>query len=145
MCGVCDTAHLSHFEIPAPLPAGFRACRVPRCVEFLEGPVPTKRPRLNLTIEPETYAALHRLAEASGVAATSWANNLLNDSVPLLDAMAEAFRVVKTNPQRSAHIMAELANKATLQSAQASLELREEKPKLRKRGTGVGQKKKGER
>ena len=103
--------------------------------------MPSRKPRLNLTIEPETKAALDRLAEASGIAATSWANQLLNDAVPVMDAMAEAFSVVKSSPKKSAGIMHDLLRGAMAKGAQASLELTEERSKLRKRGTGV--KKKG--
>lgn len=102
--------------------------------------MPTKKPRMNLTIEPETKAALDRLAEASGIAATSWANQFLNDSVPIMDSMSEAFSVVKSNPQKASNIMRDLMQGAMVKGAQASLELSEEKPKLRKRGTGVHKK-----
>lgn len=98
--------------------------------------MPTKKPRLAITLSPESRAALERLTEASGIASSQFVSQLVHDAVPVLDAMTRSFIAAKKSPQRAAEIMQELLIDAHVEVAQHQLALdgvKKKKRKLRRR------------
>lgn len=100
--------------------------------------MPTKKTRLAVTLTPESRAALERLHEASGIAASQFVAQVVHDSVPVFDAMATAFVAAKKSPARAAEVMRELLGKAHMDVAQYQLALdeaiaRRPRRKLRRR------------
>lgn len=100
--------------------------------------MPTKKPRLAITLTPESRDALERLTQASGIASSQFVSQLIHDSVPVLNAMAAAFAEAKKSPMRAAEIMRDALGEAHIDVAQHQLALdaaisKKKKRKLRKR------------
>lgn len=95
----------------------------------------TDKPRLSVTLTPESRAALERLSEASGVAASQFISTLVHDSIPLIDATAKAFQIARTQPQKAAELLGAELVRAQILAAQGKLELDQavSRRKLRKR------------
>ena len=49
--------------------------------------MPTKRPRINVTITPELHQALVEFRRASGMSSASLISQLLSETVPVINAM----------------------------------------------------------
>lgn len=98
--------------------------------------MPTKKPRLAITLTPESRDSLERLTQASGIAASQFVSSLLHDSIPVFDAMARSFLEAKKSPQRAAQIMGEMMSGASVELAQHQLAFEravKKKRKLRRR------------
>jgi len=95
----------------------------------------TIKPRLSVTLSPESRAALERFSEASGIAASQFITGIVHDSIPVIDAMTESFRIARSQPERAAELMTQQLLRAATLAAQAKLELDEVKtaPKPRRR------------
>jgi len=101
--------------------------------------MPTKLPRISVTLSAETKAAYDRLGEVSGIAASQFISQILHDSIPLIEAMTRSFLEAKKSPLRAAEIMQEAMTSAHIELAQHSLALdsaiTKKKRKMRKRPT----------
>ena len=87
-----------------------------------------------ITMTPEGRAALERLSAASGIASGQFVAKLVHDSIPVIDAMTQAFTVAKTHPERALEGFKDVIASAMVQGAQTSLELNQPThTKLRKR------------
>jgi hypothetical protein len=91
--------------------------------------------RLAVTLTPDSRAALERLSEASGIAASQFVAKLVHDSIPVLEAMTRAFAVAKENPGKAVDAMGAALEKAMVEAAQMHLSLSRDTPgkKLRRR------------
>lgn len=101
--------------------------------------MPTKKPRLAVTLSPESRASLERLSKASGIAASQFISQIVHDAIPVIDAMTRSFEEAKKSPQRAAEIMRDLITHAQVEAAQHQLALdaaiAKKKRKLRRRPT----------
>lgn len=99
--------------------------------------MPTKKPRLAVTLTPESRAALERLTKASGIASSQFIAQIVHDAIPVIDAMAVAFAEAKRSPVRAAEVMRDALGQAHLHAAQEQLrldvEIQKKKRKLRRR------------
>lgn len=87
--------------------------------------MPTTKPRLNVTLSPESRAALERFSKATGVAASQFVGSLVQDSIPVIDAMTKAISEARTAPRKAASTMGTALNDALIQAMQAKLDLDE--------------------
>jgi hypothetical protein len=100
--------------------------------------MPSTKPRLAITLSPESRAALERLTQTSGIASSQFVAQLIHDSIPLLNSMSAAFAEAKKSPIRAAEIMRDALGGAHIDVAQHQLELdayigKKKKRKLRRR------------
>lgn len=99
--------------------------------------MPTQKPRLAITLTPETREALERLTQVSGIASSQFVSQMLHDAIPMIDAMTRSFEAAKKSPHRAAEIMQELLTEAQVEVAQHQLAFdaaaKKKKRKLRKR------------
>jgi uncharacterized protein (DUF1778 family) len=99
--------------------------------------VPTKNPRISVTLTPESRAALDRLSDVAGVSASSFIGSLVHDAIPIIEATTRALVAARTQPQKAAEILNEQVVKANMVIAQHQLELDQaiKSRKVRKRRT----------
>lgn len=100
--------------------------------------MPTNKPRLSVTLTPESREALERLSKVSGIAASQFITQLIHDAIPVIDAMTRSFEEVKKSPQRAAQMMQEVLVGAQIEAVQQQLGLdssAKKKRKLRRRPT----------
>jgi DNA-binding GntR family transcriptional regulator len=64
--------------------------------------MPTLKPRLALTLPPETRAAVRDLADASGKAESTVVSELLAEMVPTLHDLAKLLRAAKSGKKAAA-------------------------------------------
>jgi DNA-binding GntR family transcriptional regulator len=64
--------------------------------------MPTLKPRLALTLPPETRAAVRDLADASGKAESTVVSELLAEMVPQLHDLAKLLRAAKSGKKSAA-------------------------------------------
>lgn len=87
--------------------------------------MPRPRNRLNVTLSPEVMRALSDLSEVSGIAASSFVATVMNDSLPVIEAMTQAFRQAKAAPLKAAETMQDVMQRTIFSAAQESLALSE--------------------
>ena len=87
--------------------------------------MPTTKPRLSITLSPESRAALDALSEAAGVSAASFIAGLVHDAIPVIEATTRALRAARTQPQKAADILNSEVVRAVAKVAQGQLELDE--------------------
>jgi hypothetical protein len=95
----------------------------------------TTKPRLSVTLSPESRAALERLTAVSGVAASQFISGLVHDAIPIIEATAKALEVAKSQPQKAADVLNEQLVRTLAKATQGQLELDQaiQERKLRKR------------
>jgi hypothetical protein len=95
----------------------------------------TTKPRLCVTLSPESRAALERFSQVTGVAASQFISGLVHDAIPVIDATTEALRLAKSQPQRAADILNSQLVRTVAAAAQQQLELDDaiKQRKMRKR------------
>lgn len=85
--------------------------------------MPTAKARMYVTLTPATRAALDRFTAATGIASSQFAAQILDGSVPVIDATTEAFKIAKRSPAAAASRMSEVLGQAMVAAAQEKLEL----------------------
>lgn len=53
------------------------------------------RPRLSITVRPETIAVLDQISEISGLSKTALCGRMLDDSIPVFLALRDVFEAIK--------------------------------------------------
>lgn len=81
----------------------------------------TKVPRIAFTPTLEVRAALDRFAAVSGISPASFVASLLADSVPVIDAMAEAYQQARKAPLEAAETLRRVTHTAMVNVAQEQL------------------------
>ena len=99
--------------------------------------MPTKNPRISVTLSPESKVALDALSEVAGVSASSFIGSLVHDAIPIIEATTRALVAARTQPQKAADILNEQVVRANVVLAQQQLELDQaiKSRKVRKRRT----------
>lgn len=103
--------------------------------------MPTIKPRINLTVEPEVYEVYKQLAEVQGRSMSSIINELITETLPHMKTMLSIMQVAKELPastiKRISEQFDEAENKAlsymgevgqSLQECQMALEFAASKP-----------------
>jgi hypothetical protein len=85
--------------------------------------MPTKNPRMYITLTPELDRALREFRKVSGVSGSSFVTSILSEAVPMINSVAESFRLAKTGVRAPLEPMKEAINRAMIEGAQISLEL----------------------
>jgi hypothetical protein len=57
--------------------------------------MPTSNKRVLVTLKPDTYTTLERLAQSQGDPVATTISKLLDEQVPILETMAQAFEAVR--------------------------------------------------
>lgn len=95
-----------------------------------------KRDRLAITLTPEARAALMRLQDAGGMAASSFVSHVVHEAVPAILGIADALEKAKKSPAEGLDVLRGITQSALYEGAQVQLALDSTKPKqLRKRRT----------
>jgi hypothetical protein len=95
---------------------------------------PKAKTRLSVSITPESRAALEQFSEVSGVAMAQFISSLVHDSVPIIQAMTQAYKVARSSPRQASSIMETQFLRTMADAAQTKLEFDEaaKTPRLRK-------------
>jgi uncharacterized protein (DUF1778 family) len=98
--------------------------------------MPTTKPRMIITLEPETKVILDQLADASGQPASRFVSELLKESAEALFLpMIEALKLAKNKKAEAWDVLNHALSKTQYQAAQLSLAINEERKKVpKKRG-----------
>lgn len=97
--------------------------------------MPTKRPRINVTITPELHQALIEFRRASGMSPASMLSTMLSETVPVIQSMTEAYKLAKKSPQQAAQVMRDLVSNTHVQVAQMQLDMQPKAKKKIRRST----------
>lgn len=94
--------------------------------------MPTKKPRLVVTLEADLDQAITELAEATGTSKSSLAAQLLRESMPAMKILAKAAQAAKAKQADTFDLLTQALFEAQAKAGQMGLELLEEKGKLRR-------------
>lgn len=99
--------------------------------------MPTTKPRLNITLSPESRLALEKFSTVTGMAASSFVAAMVHDAIPVILATADAIELAKRSPSKAAAAMNQVVSHGITNVVQAQLELdeRTRTKRLRKRPT----------
>lgn len=86
-------------------------------------PTAPSQVRMYLTLTPECHEAFRRFSEASGIAAATFASKLLQDAIPMVEALTRSFELAAKNPALAADELSELLTSSMVEAAQAQLDL----------------------
>lgn len=85
--------------------------------------MPTKKPRLFITITPRTFEALRAWGEAEGVSAPIKAGVFLDECTPALEGLAKVAQAGKKNIYKALEALTEMTDSATVMSGDMQREL----------------------
>lgn len=95
--------------------------------------MPTKKPRMGISLPPEVHKAYMELSEVSGMAASTFAAQVLSEALPMVRQLTAAFKVAQDSPAKAAAELENMMAAALVQTTQQSIDFQENiKPKLRK-------------
>ena len=98
--------------------------------------MPSKNPRMMLTIPPELAKAFDEFRDATGTAPASFVTHLLMESIPMIRSITEASRAAARDQQEALGILQSALGTALHQGTSAQLEMLEAGTALRRaRGT----------
>jgi len=104
--------------------------------------MPTKKPRLNLTLDPELAALLDRFAEVTGSSKASFVVSMLREAMPVMEGTIQAVEIARKNPAKSFDDFSDLLMANMVTAQQMRLELEKDRKKLSKtKNLGRGKKK----
>src|SRR3954470_834583 len=89
--------------------------------------MPTSRPRIMLSIDPETKAELDRFAAATGTPASTFISQLLDEARPMLRQLASAAEAAKQQRAEAMDMLLAPLEHAASGIEQAKLELHEKR------------------
>lgn len=85
--------------------------------------MPSKNPRLILTLKPDLYRSITRLAEAQDVPKARAVTDLLTEMQTAIDGLTDALEEAKKKPEMAFQLLMENLNDAQLQAAQAQSDM----------------------
>lgn len=98
--------------------------------------MPSKNPRMMLTLTPELAKAFDEFREATGTAPASFVSRLLVESLPMIRSVTEASRAAAKDQQEALGILQSALGAALHQGSSAQLEMLEASSSIRRaRGT----------
>jgi predicted DNA-binding protein len=97
--------------------------------------MPTKKPRMILTLEPETKAILDELSEVAGKPASTFISEMLSEAAEaMFRPMIEALRLAKNQKEQAWDVLNHALAKSQHNAAQLSLAIHDEKSKEKAKG-----------
>lgn len=96
--------------------------------------MPTKKPRLYVTLEPEVHKALKELQEATGASSSSFVAGILQESLPMIKGITKAARLAKDRNLDAFELLQEQLMEATNKASQMNLDIQREKKIRRAKG-----------
>jgi molecular chaperone GrpE (heat shock protein) len=85
--------------------------------------MPSKNPRLILTLKPDLYQSISRLAEAREVPKARAVTDLLSEMQTAIDRLTEALDEAKKKPEMAFQMLMENLNDAQVKAAQAQADM----------------------
>lgn len=104
--------------------------------------MPTKLKRISICLTPEVDNALNDMREAVGISPASFIAQIVNDALPIIQAMTQAANSAKRHQAEAFEIMSDVLTQTLHAGSEAQLELLEVKRKLRKSAGVVGKRRK---
>lgn len=97
--------------------------------------MPSQKPRLAITLSPESRDALARLSKVAGISASGFVASMVHDSIPVIIATAEALEQARKSPVKAAQVMNEAAVRGVAELVQAKLQLEAavKRPRVRRK------------
>lgn len=97
--------------------------------------MPSKKPRLAILLSPESRDALDRLSKVAGISASGFVASMVDDNVPVINAMTEALQQAMKSPTKAVQVMNDAALRGIADLVQAKLELETavKRPRVRRR------------
>lgn len=139
--GTSDTALWCQIDTRHPEFTVLHSHFVPRC-----NTMPTKNPRMGLSLPPEVHKALKDLSDATGTSASAFVVEILTSSLPAIKGITQAALMARTNPGKALVAFSELMLEAQSDVAQTQLEFVREGRQLRAaKGAGSRLRKKKEK
>ena len=96
--------------------------------------MPSKNPRMMLTLTPELAKAFDEFREATGTAPSSFVSHLLMESLPMIQSVTRASLAAARDQQEALDIMQSALSAALHQGTSTQLELDEARSIRRARG-----------
>lgn len=129
----CDTALLCQFGILPPLFMPSNPATVPLCHAVLHQgeTVPSKKPRIAITVDHEVHAKLMQFAKDSGIPAATLIGQLIPQLLPLIESMGRAIKQAKESPVQALELLNHELAKVNAQSSALQLDLVGEIAKVR--------------
>lgn len=84
--------------------------------------MPSKAPRIQVTLDPEAQKAVSELAELTSRSRSAVVGELVDMALPALLTMLDAIRLAKRQPLEAQRLLNRYANQATAELSQAQLE-----------------------
>ena len=97
--------------------------------------MPSKNPRMMLTLTPELAQAFNEFRDATGTAPASFVTHLLMESLPMIQSVTRATLAAARDQQEALDIMQSALSAALHQGTSTQLELDEARSIRRARGT----------
>lgn len=96
--------------------------------------MPSKNPRMMLTLTPELAQAFNEFREATGTAPSSFVVSMLVEAIPAINAITQASKALAKNQDHAMSIMQDVLSDALHQGTAVQLDMYEKKA-LRKART----------
>jgi hypothetical protein len=93
--------------------------------------MPSKHPRMALTLTPELHKALKDLSEATGTSAAAFVVEILTSTLPSIKSVTQAALMARSNPPKALAAFSELMLQAHADVTQNQLDFLESGRKLR--------------
>lgn len=85
--------------------------------------MPSKNPRMMLTVKPATLAMVQRVAKPLGVPAATFVSQLLDEMSPLMEGMAQALIAAKEKRLEAFDHLSETLGAMQVQAGQLQLDM----------------------
>lgn len=85
--------------------------------------MPTKLKRISISLRPNVEAALNRIHKVTGQSPAIYVSSLISETLPLIEATAEALEIASKNKKKSAKIMGDAMLKSINKATDAQNEL----------------------
>lgn len=102
-------------------------------IESKQGVKVAKSKRISIGFQPETYAALEDLADASSQSIAGLVSGFMDEAAPSFASIAAALRLAKMKPIRALDLLQENLAQAQANAAQGQLQLVESRKRHNKR------------
>lgn len=95
--------------------------------------MPTKNPRVMVTLKPGTYETLKAAAEAVGASMSSVIAEIMDEAAPALLNVQKAVQMAKSKPSEAFDQLAHQLAQAQAEASQLQLDMHEQKRSLKRR------------
>ena len=92
--------------------------------------MPTKKPRVNVTLEPEVYQALKEFQQATNSSISSFIASIVQEALPAIRGLTKAAKLAHKNNLEAFDLLQQQMLEATQKASQISLDIHETKKAL---------------